>query len=116
MNWAVNRMVRGLIISTLSLFAIQSAIAHEVKSLSGVNAVNLGIASHKHYRSPGKYGDTYRTGHGVEAGNSGIIIWSAKSYNGYGASQTRNKHYRGGFNHRPKYGTNYKRSYGSEKR
>jgi hypothetical protein len=116
MNRAVNLVVKGLIISTLSLFAIQSATAHEVTSLTGANAVNLGIASHKHYRSPGKYGDTYRTGHGVEAGNSGIIIWSAKSYNGYGSSQTRNKHYRGGFNHRSNYGKNYKRSYGSEKR
>ena len=112
MKWPL----KGLIFSALMLTALQSAFAHEVRKINGTNGVNLGVVPHQHYRSGIKYGGTYRTGHGAEAGDSGIIIWSAKAYNGYGLSQTRNRHYRGGFKGQSPYGQSNNKNYGKDTR
>ena len=112
----MQKVTQGLLFASLTLFVGQGVFAHEVKTVTSANAINLGVAQHQHLQSASKYGGTHRTGHGAQVGESGIIIWSAKEYNGYGSTQTRNKHYRGGFKGQQKYGRVVGREYGKDTR
>ncbi len=102
-----------LLLTAFFLAATSVVQAHEVKSLGGANGTTLNAVAHQHVRASTGYGGTYRTGHEAKTGNSSIIIWSARQYNGYGSSQTRNKHYRGGFSKsKSGFGRSTNRQYG----
>ncbi len=103
----------AILLAALLLAVGTTAQAHQVKSLTAGNGSKLTIVEHQHVFGTAGYGGTYRTGHAARVGDNGITIWSAKQYNGYASSQTRNKHYRGGFGKaKSSYGRSTSRQYG----